>query len=459
MCVTGPGAGTCSSDGSSTTSPAKPKDSTVNFDLSSGSACRRGFRRPPAAASCRRRRNACWPTCRAAPRRSSPAAATSGSRARAARRAPAAARAARSARRRARARARHRGPGVGAQHDTATTAPAATIAAISNHTGQPLANTNSARCERGARVLEQQLEQRRLRILDLSARQACVWRGGKRSALGGNSTLTQSLAASVTIPPALRADKSLDKTPDRSPPRSPVGDRTVLAELTESRAGRLDPSAGTRGSSPPRARGTIRRRWQGRADDGVGASKAVSGRRRRRCSRSRPQATTSAALRPGRQRVPLRAHVLLRQRHGRGWRGGSWTVDYPEAEYHFTMGVGGSRRSTSASRAACCGHRRHDLRLPVAVRRRGRPLVLERRGSGTAARVSLARRLSDGRRLPWHLPVGGLHGLDAARVPRPALVEIPRARRGLPRALRPRPAHPDSRHRGAQRGRPTKRTG
>ena len=24
---------------------------------------------------------------------------------------------------------------------------------------------------------------------------------------------------------------------------------------------------------------------------------------------------------------------------GRGWRGGSWTTDYPEAEYHFTMGV------------------------------------------------------------------------------------------------------------------------
>jgi hypothetical protein len=25
---------------------------------------------------------------------------------------------------------------------------------------------------------------------------------------------------------------------------------------------------------------------------------------------------------------------------GRGWGGGSWTTDYPEAEYHFTMGVG-----------------------------------------------------------------------------------------------------------------------
>ena len=24
---------------------------------------------------------------------------------------------------------------------------------------------------------------------------------------------------------------------------------------------------------------------------------------------------------------------------GRGWGGGSWTTDYPEAEYHFTMGV------------------------------------------------------------------------------------------------------------------------
>jgi Domain of unknown function (DUF4159) len=25
--------------------------------------------------------------------------------------------------------------------------------------------------------------------------------------------------------------------------------------------------------------------------------------------------------------------------YGRRWRGGSWTVDYPEAEYHFSMGV------------------------------------------------------------------------------------------------------------------------
>jgi hypothetical protein len=25
--------------------------------------------------------------------------------------------------------------------------------------------------------------------------------------------------------------------------------------------------------------------------------------------------------------------------YGRGWGGGSWTTDYPEAEYHFTMGV------------------------------------------------------------------------------------------------------------------------
>ncbi len=25
--------------------------------------------------------------------------------------------------------------------------------------------------------------------------------------------------------------------------------------------------------------------------------------------------------------------------YGRGFRGGSWTVDYPEAEYHFSMGV------------------------------------------------------------------------------------------------------------------------
>jgi hypothetical protein len=27
-------------------------------------------------------------------------------------------------------------------------------------------------------------------------------------------------------------------------------------------------------------------------------------------------------------------------RYDRGWRGGSWTTDYPEAEVHFTMGVG-----------------------------------------------------------------------------------------------------------------------
>jgi hypothetical protein len=26
--------------------------------------------------------------------------------------------------------------------------------------------------------------------------------------------------------------------------------------------------------------------------------------------------------------------------YGRGWRGGSWRVDYPEAEYHFQQGVG-----------------------------------------------------------------------------------------------------------------------
>jgi len=26
--------------------------------------------------------------------------------------------------------------------------------------------------------------------------------------------------------------------------------------------------------------------------------------------------------------------------YDRGWGGGSWTTDYPEAEYHFTMGVG-----------------------------------------------------------------------------------------------------------------------
>ncbi len=37
--------------------------------------------------------------------------------------------------------------------------------------------------------------------------------------------------------------------------------------------------------------------------------------------------------------------------YDRGWRGGSWTTDYPEAEYHFTMGVGRLTRVDIGERA------------------------------------------------------------------------------------------------------------
>jgi hypothetical protein len=37
--------------------------------------------------------------------------------------------------------------------------------------------------------------------------------------------------------------------------------------------------------------------------------------------------------------------------YDRGWGGGSWTTDYPEAEYHFTMGVGRLSRVDIGSEA------------------------------------------------------------------------------------------------------------
>ena len=38
---------------------------------------------------------------------------------------------------------------------------------------------------------------------------------------------------------------------------------------------------------------------------------------------------------------------------GGGWGRGGWLTDYPDAEYHFTMGVGRLTRVRSASRAGC----------------------------------------------------------------------------------------------------------
>src|SRR5690606_16216151 len=83
---------------------------------------------------------------------------------------------------------------------------------------------------------------------------------------------------------------------------------------------------------------------------------------------------------------------------------------------------------------------RRAVQLPLALRRRGRLLGLQRLPGGPHARVSATRRLPDGRRLSRRVRVADFHGRHAENLSRPADRQRPGRRRDLLDTLRDRRA-------------------